>query len=68
MSDTADHHFDVEGAVQLYPWGPVSYSYDSPCTSYDYSYDYGRYSGYSCWHSDYTDSGRDGIFYGYTYQ
>ena len=68
MSDTADHHFDVEGAVQLYPWGPVSYSYDSPCTSYDYSYDYGRYSSYSCWHSDYTDSGRDGIFYGSTVQ
>ncbi|HEX8169152.1 MAG TPA: hypothetical protein VF824_01275 [Thermoanaerobaculia bacterium] len=68
MSDAADHHFDVEGAVQLDAYGPVSYSYDLPCMTYDYSYDYGRYSGNSCWHTDTTDSGRSGIAFGYIEQ
>lgn len=68
MTDATDRHFDVEASVQLYAFPMTTSSYDWPCTSYDYSYDNGRYSGNSCSHSETTDFGRTGGLFGYTMQ
>ena len=68
MTDATSRHFDVEASVQLYEFPTTVSSYDSPCTSYDYSYDNGRYSGNSCSHTDWTNGGKTGWTYDYTYQ
>jgi len=68
MTDATGLHFDVEGAVQLYEFPTGTGTYDFPCTSYEYSYDWGRYSGSSCYHTDWTNGGKTGFIYDYTYQ
>jgi len=67
-TDATDRRFDVEGAVQLYDFGTSTGSYDFPCNSYDYTLDSGHYSGNSCSHTDWTNSGKTGSVFGNTVQ
>ena len=59
--DPSSRHFAVEGSVQLYEFPTTTSSWDNGCSSYEYSYDYGRYSGNSCSQTDSTNSGKTGM-------
>lgn len=61
MTDATNRHFDVEGSVQLYEFPATPFSWDNGCSSYEYSYDYGRYSGNSCSHTDSISAGKTGM-------
>jgi len=68
MTDAADRHFDVSGAVQLYEFPTTTDSRDNGCSSYEYSYAEGRYSGSSCSHTDSTNAGKTGTSFGVVMQ
>jgi hypothetical protein len=67
-TDATDRRFEVEAAVQLYEFPTNTQSWDNPCTSYEYTYDYGRYSGHACSHTDAINAGKTGSAFGFGMQ
>jgi hypothetical protein len=68
MTDAANRHFEVEGSVQLYEFPTNTEFHDNGCTSYDYTYDNGRYSGNSCSVTDVINAGKTGMTSGVVWQ